>query len=228
MNVIRFIRTLLRILSRVKPPRAQLMGIASSGLTVSTAPTGRTAETAPRPSVSATASVTFGPNSCAALPRSQVLSLLRSDCSASTRRIELLVLHCTDTRPDQRFSIRTLQACHRQRGFGEWPGYHLYVRRDGTLYYCRPVGVKGCHVSGKNWNSIGLCYEGGHSSSPEYKYEDNRTAEQLVVLDEVLRVLHDCYPEARIVGHHELNPAKACPCLDPPASVEYAYIFGRQ
>ena len=141
------------------------------------------------------------------------------------RRIDLLVLHCTDTRPNQDFTIGKLIASHRARGFGDFPGYHLYVRRDGSLYYCRPVSMVGCHVKGWNRHSIGICYEGGHSCSPEYKYEDNRTAEQMVVLDEIFALLHEVYPEARIVGHSELDPRKACPCLSPPPSVEYAYIF---
>ena len=168
---------------------------------------------------------TYSSNCSRLLPRSQVLSLLRSDCLRSTRRISLLVLHCSDTRPDQDFTIEKLMRSHRARGFGTYPGYHLYVRRDGSLYYCRPVSERGCHVKGHNAFSIGICYEGGHSCSPEYKYEDNRTAEQMVVLDEVLKLLHEVYPEARIVGHCELNPCKACPCLEPPASKEYKYIF---
>ncbi len=178
-----------------------------------------------RPNVAAPAVVTFGPRCSRPLPRSQVLSSLLSDCRHSTRRISLLVLHCSDTRPDQSFTIEKLLASHRARGFGTYPGYHLYVRRDGTLYYCRPVDVIGCHVKGYNRFSIGICYEGGHSCSPEYKYEDNRTAEQLAVLHEVFMTLHACYPEARIVGHNELNRHKACPCLRPKASVEYRYIF---
>jgi hypothetical protein len=47
----------------------------------------------------------------------------------------------------------------------------------------------------------------------------------MVVLDEIFQLLHEVWPEARIVGHCELNPCKACPCLDPPASKEYKYIF---
>lgn len=164
-------------------------------------------------SVSAPAVVTFGPRCSEPLPRWQVLSWLRSDCKASGRKIDLIVIHCSDTRPSQDFTIEKLAACHKARGFGEWPGYHVYIRRDGTLYYCRPVSVKGCHVSGHNQYSIGVCYEGGHSDSPEYKYEDNRTAEQLVVMAEVLQVLKACYPEARVVGHNELA-RKACPCFD--------------
>ena len=168
---------------------------------------------------------TYSSNCSKLLPRSQVLYLLQWDCRRSTRKINLLVLHCSDTRPDQDFTIEKLMHSHRAKGYGAYPGYHLYVRRDGTLFYCRPVVERGCHVKGYNTNSIGICYEGGHSSSPEAKYEDNRTAEQIVALDEVLRILHEIYPEARIVGHSELNPRKACPCLDPPASVEYSYIF---
>ena len=177
------------------------------------------------PTVDAPAVVTFGSSCSRVLPRSQVLSLLRSDSLRSTRRISLLVLHCSDTRPDQDFTIEKLMRSHRARGFGTYPGYHIYVRRDGSLYYCRPIAERGCHVKGHNSDSVGICYEGGHSCSPEYKYEDNRTAEQMVVLDEIFTLLHEVYPEARIVGHCELNPCKACPCLDPPASVEYQYIF---
>jgi hypothetical protein len=47
----------------------------------------------------------------------------------------------------------------------------------------------------------------------------------MVVLDEIFALLHEVYPEARIVGHSELDARKACPCLSPPASVEYAYFF---
>ncbi|MBR3029312.1 MAG: N-acetylmuramoyl-L-alanine amidase [Bacteroidales bacterium] len=167
---------------------------------------------------------TYSSNCSRLLPRSQVLYSLQWDCHHSTRKIDLLVLHCSDTRPDQDFTIEKLMRSHRIKGYGAYPGYHIYVRRDGTLFYCRPVAERGCHVKGYNTNSIGICYEGGHSCSPDVKYEDNRTAEQMVALDEVLRILHEIYPEARIVGHCELNPRKACPCLDPPASVEYRYI----
>ena len=168
----------------------------------------------------------YSSNCSKLLPRSQVLSLLQWDCHHSMRRIKLLVLHCSDTRPDQNFSIEKLMASHRARGFGQFPGYHIYIRRDGTLFYCRPVAEKGCHVKDFNSQSIGICYEGGRSLSADVRFEDNRTAEQMQAIDEVLQILHAHYPEARIVGHHELNPRKACPCLSPPASVEYAYIFG--
>ena len=138
------------------------------------------------------------------------------------------MLHCTDTRPSQDFTIEKLKACHKREGFGSYPGYHLYVRRDGTLYYCRPLQLKGCHVAGWNAHSIGISYEGGHREDAPYgehsyhgpRYEDNRTPEQKETLTAVIRTLRELFPSARICGHRDLNPGKACPCFD--ASKEYA------
>ena len=178
-------------------------------------------------------SVTFGPKYSERLSRSELLSLLRSDLqmqppppNSPDRVINLIVLHVSDTKPSQNFTLNSLAACHKARGFGEYIGYHFYIRRDGTLYYTRPVYLKGCHVAGHNANSIGICSEGGHRDDDMVtKYDDNRTAEQKVVLHELLTVLHQLLPDAKLCGHHDLNPAKACPCMDPPAAVEYAYIF---
>ena len=165
--------------------------------------------------------------------------------------IDLIVLHCSDTRPSTNYTIERLMRDHKARGFGPYPGYHIFIRRDGTAYYCRPLSLPGCHVSGYNAHSIGICTEGGHregppqipvgdlqdlerlssgaASHPPHKgieggsvFEDNRTAEQKVVVHEVLTMLHAELPKARIVGHHDLNPGKACPCYD--ARREYAYI----
>ena len=198
------------------------------------------------------ASVTFGQKFSRPLSKSELQSLLLSDSQvASARKIDLIVLHCSDTRPSQNFTIEKLAASHKARGFGEYPGYHFYIRRDGTLYYCRPLYLKGCHVSGYNAHSIGICTEGGHREGPEQipvgnlndltklqegrnppplggekrgAYEDNRTAEQKVVVHDLLLSLHEMFPEARICGHRDLpGVAKACPCYD--AAKEYAYIL---
>ena len=187
-------------------------------------------------------SVTSGRKFSRLSSKSELQSLLLSDCrAASARKIDLIVLHCSDTRPSQNFTIEKLAASHKARGFGEYPGYHFYIRRDGTLYYCRPLSLKGCHVSGHNAHSIGICTEGGHRENEVVlcgnikdqmsnikervsKYEDNRTAEQKVVVHDLLLILHEMFPEARICGHRDLpGVAKACPCYD--AEKEYAYIL---
>ncbi len=174
-------------------------------------------------SASEPASVTFGPRSSEPLSRSQLLSSLRSDSARSSRKIDYLVVHCSDTSPTQNYTVEMLKADHKRRGFGAWPGYHFYIKRDGHVFYTRPISQMGCHVKGFNARSIGVCYEGGRvASKPKVQYGDTRTREQIVALQDVLATLHSLYPNARIVGHNELNPGKACPCLKVAASVEYA------
>ena len=172
-------------------------------------------------------SVTFGQKSSALLSKSELQSLLRSGWREGCRKIELIVLHCSDTRPSQDFTIENLITSHKNAGFGDMPGYHFYVRRDGHLYYCRPITMKGCHVAGYNTISIGVCSEGGHRDDAPplaHKYEDNRTAEQLVVLHDLLTCLHEMFPSAKILGHRDLpGVKKACPCYD--AEKEYAYLL---
>jgi ABC-type cobalamin transport system ATPase subunit len=48
---------------------------------------------------------------------------------------------------------------------------------------------------------------------------DTRTVAQKASLRKLLEQLHERYPRAVIVGHHDLNPLKACPCFD--AAHEY-------
>ena len=43
---------------------------------------------------------------------------------------------------------------------------------------------------------------------------ETRTLEQKASLLALLRELKRIFPRALIVGHHDLNPAKACPCFD--------------
>ena len=149
--------------------------------------------------------------------------------------VRYIVLHCTDTYPSANFTIEKLQASHRARGFGPYPGYHFYVRRDGTLYYCRPITMRGCHAKGYNTGSIAVCYEGGrkeecrhgacpHALHPMTPWEDNRTPEQQVTLHHLLATLLQMFPGATLLGHRDLPGVhKACPCLD--TRHEYAYLL---
>ena len=50
---------------------------------------------------------------------------------------------------------------------------------------------------------------------------DTRTAEQKAAMRRLLEELHERYPRALIVGHHDLDPRKDCPCIKDVAH-EYA------
>ena len=134
------------------------------------------------------------------------------------RRITLIIIHCSAVRPDQMSSAAQIDTWHRQRGFHLGIGYHYVIRRDGEIEAGRPEYMVGAHCKNHNAHSIGVCYEGGLDARGQPT--DTRTEAQKKTLLSLLKTLKLDYPRALIVGHHDLNPQKACPCFDVQA--EYA------
>ena len=136
------------------------------------------------------------------------------------RRIDLIVIHCTASRPDQHLSFELLDKMHRAKGWNGC-GYHYYITRDGQLHFGRPEEMVGAHAVGYNLHSLGVCYEGGLDEHG--KSDDTRTPAQRATLIALLRSLKVDYPDARILGHRDLpNVHKDCPCFD--AITEYSRL----
>jgi len=129
------------------------------------------------------------------------------------------VIHCSAVKPDQLSSVAQIDSWHRERGYKFGVGYHYVVRRDGSIETGRPEWMVGAHCLNHNKYSIGVCYEGGLDARGQPA--DTRTAAQKATLRQLLTDLHRRYPRAVIVGHHDLNPQKACPCIKNVAQ-EYA------
>ena len=127
------------------------------------------------------------------------------------RTVTFLIVHCSAVRPGQQSSSQDIDCWHRARGWKSG-GYHYVVRRDGTVEIGRRLEEIGAHCAGHNAHSVGICYEGGLDE--QGKPADTRTLAQKQALDELLGQLHKQFPNALIVGHHDLNPMKACPCFD--------------
>ena len=137
------------------------------------------------------------------------------------RIITLLVVHCSAVRPDQTSSAAQIDTWHRRdRHYKFGIGYHYVVRRDGQIEPGRPEWMVGAHCKNHNAHSIGICYEGGLDIRGQPA--DTRTLAQKLAMLQLLEVLHRKYPKALIVGHHDLNPQKDCPCFD--AVKEYAEL----
>ena len=70
------------------------------------------------------------------------------------KKIELLVVHCSDTPNNQNLSANDIHKMH--LGFG-WDGigYHKVINRSGKIEDGRPEYWVGAHVKGKNNISLG-------------------------------------------------------------------------
>ena len=136
------------------------------------------------------------------------------------RIITLIVVHCSAVRPDQTSSAAQIDTWHRRDNHWKYGiGYHYVIRRNGQVEPGRPEYMVGAHCQNHNSHSIGVCYEGGLDARGQPA--DTRTEEQKVALRRLLKDLRGRYPRALIVGHHDLNPQKACPCIRNVAQ-EYA------
>ena len=127
------------------------------------------------------------------------------------RKINFIVVHCSAVQPDQTSSAEQIDAYHKSKGW-KGIGYHFVVRRDGNIEHGRPIEEVGAHVRNHNRYSIGICYEGGLDAAGVTA--DTRTPEQVKALRELVERMHDRFPHAVIVGHHDLDPTKPCPCFD--------------
>ena len=129
------------------------------------------------------------------------------------RSVNLIVIHCSATRCNRRFTVDMLKACHNARFGNKGIGYHYYIERDGHLYQTRDESLVGMHARHYNAHSIGICYEGGLNEQGQAA--DTRTPEQRAALIALLRSLKEDYPQAEILGHRELEGVhKECPSFD--------------
>lgn len=133
--------------------------------------------------------------------------------------VKYLVVHCSGSPCNHPFTVEGLINTGRER-FGQ-PSYHYYVRRNGTVVPILPESVRGVHAVGYNHCSIAVCYEGGLDANGVAA--DTRTELQKHALYELLKQLHEDYPQARIVGHCEL-PGAHKPCPGFTASEEFASL----
>lgn len=123
-----------------------------------------------------------------------------------------IVIHCAATKPSMDIGLREIRQWHREKGWLD-VGYHFIVRRDGTVELGRPHEVVGAHVEGHNSDSMGICLVGGIDDKGQP--QDNFTDAQWAALDHLVwEAKTSWYPNAKVVGHRELNPGKACPSFD--------------
>ena len=114
------------------------------------------------------------------------------------RTITLIIIHCSATPEGKRLTFAECRRDHIAHRRFKDIGYHYYIDREGVIWPGR--------------HSIGVCYEGGLDRRG--KPDDTRTQAQKRAMEVLLEELHERYPRALVVGHHDLDPLKACPCFD--------------
>ena len=142
------------------------------------------------------------------------------DLKKSRRRIDEIIIHCTATPEGRDYTVADIRRWHKQQGWSDI-GYHYVIYRNGHIEEGRNIDIIGTHCQGHNSHSIGICYVGGCDAGGN-KAKDTRTLAQKASLLGILTDMRKMYPKAKIVGHHDYEPRKDCPCFD--AKKEYSRL----
>lgn len=125
---------------------------------------------------------------------------------------DTIVVHSSATPPKMDIGVEEITRWHKEKGY-DTIGYHVVIRRGGDLEFGRPLDVRGAHVKGHNWHTIGVCMIGGVDSGMEA--EANFTDEQFSSLDRVLTALQGLFPDTMVVGHRDFaGTSTKCPSFD--------------
>ena len=133
------------------------------------------------------------------------------------RAIKKIIVHCSATPRNKDFSAEDIRDWHVKGNGWDDIGYHFVVRLNGQIEYGRMVDKYGAHVSGHNYDSLGVCYIGGMDKEMKC-WEDTRTDQQKESLILLFKTLKKFHPEAVVHGHRDFS-TKECPSFD--ATKEY-------
>lgn len=127
------------------------------------------------------------------------------------RKINKIIIHCSDTRTNQRFTIEDIRSWHLKRGFVD-VGYHWYIDLDGNTHKGRDISRVGAHCKGQNSNSIGICFEGG--KTPNLIKWNSPNELQLKAFDLLIKEIQvELGKSLPLHGHYEYS-SKTCPNFD--------------
>lgn len=125
------------------------------------------------------------------------------DYGAMTTRnvnnVNLIILHHAASTS---CSAEDIHNWHKARGWAGI-GYNFFIRKDGSIYRCRPMEYVPAHCTNYNTRSIGVCFEGDFM----WEYMDDV---QMNAGKELVQYLKNLYG-INDVGVHKYYQATDCP-----------------
>lgn len=120
------------------------------------------------------------------------------------RPIDLIVIHHSAS--PRSTTIDQIREWHIKKGWQDI-GYHIVISGGGRVLNGRPINIIGAHAAGYNMRSIGVCVIGNNTVESE-----RWTPDQVKALADVVKTLQLVYPDAKVLGHRDLEDTHTlCP-----------------
>ncbi|MTI33313.1 N-acetylmuramoyl-L-alanine amidase [Xanthovirga aplysinae] len=132
-----------------------------------------------------------------------------------------LMIHCSATPEGMWFDRTDIERWHLQERGWSKVGYSGLFLLDGTLDLLIPFdrddSISSWEISNgaRGWNgrSRHICYIGGLAKNGRTT-KDTRTVEQLVALENFVKMHTMLWPKVKLIGHNQVNATKDCPSFD--------------
>jgi N-acetylmuramoyl-L-alanine amidase len=128
------------------------------------------------------------------------------------RNINYIVIHCTATPVNT--TVESIKRYWKEvRGWGDVPGYHYLILRDGSIIQLLDERQNSYGVYHHNSECVSIAYLGGIDKDGQPI--DNRSEAQCHAMFNKIVALTERYPKAEVLGHRDFPEVKkACPCFD--------------
>ncbi len=125
--------------------------------------------------------------------------------SKPNRFVDRVFVHCSASDHANHDNVATMDRWHRERGWSG-VGYHLFIRKDGTLENGRELSRTPAAQAGHNTGTIAICLHG--------LKVDKFTDAQFATLKSLSVAINNAYGGAVTFHGHREVAAKACPVFD--------------
>lgn len=156
---------------------------------------------------------------------------LEAEFKAMQREVTEIVVHWTETYTNKNIGAEEIDNYHKQLGL-EGIGYHLVIRRDGSIQRGKPFGQEGAHTSSRNKYTLGVVFVGGlncpsGTPNPEnFLSSRSLTRSQLNSFDYICSAFYKKVANGQIVGHTDIDPDEKDPGFDVISYVEAKFLKG--
>lgn len=137
---------------------------------------------------------------------------LKRRIMTTKRIIRYIVIHCTATPANT--TIESIRRYWKEvRKWGDTPGYHYVILRDGTVVQLLDEAKNSNGVYAHNSQCVNIAYIGGIDKNG--KPLDNRSPAQKHAMFDKIVELTEKYKCAEVKGHRDFEGVnKACPSFD--------------
>lgn len=143
---------------------------------------------------------------------------LEAEIKNIQREVTEIVVHWTESPTNKNIGSEEINRYHLKGGL-KGIGYHMVIRRDGSIQRGRPINLEGEHapINDHNKRSIGVVFVGGINvpegtpNIDDFVSVQSLTRSQFNSFDHICRAFYNRFSGGQVVGHNDIDATENDP-----------------